>query len=221
MTSWMDSVPEEEHASLRAPKTLPFGKRTALIVIDVTLGFTGSEGLTADDARREYSTAAGPAAWEAMPRIAQLIGFARANAMPVVFTRSSENDQRHVGNATKKPRSGDGVASGFGDFPTAIAPASEEWILEKSKASAFFQTPLATYLVKEGIESVIICGVSTSGCVRATTVDACSSGFSVFVIDEACFDRSWFAHCNNLFDMNAKYADVLSLSELERKWKLA
>jgi nicotinamidase-related amidase len=76
-------------------------------------------------------------------------------------------------------------------------------------------TPLPIYLVKESIDSVVLCGVSTSGCVRASTVDACSHGFNTFVVDDCCFDRSAFAHAANLFDMNAKYATVLSLDELE------
>jgi maleamate amidohydrolase len=70
------------------------------------------------------------------------------------------------------------------------------------------------YLRKEGIDTVVICGVSTSGCVRASTVDAFSHGYTTFVIDDCCFDRSHFAHCANLFDMNAKYATVLSLGEI-------
>jgi maleamate amidohydrolase len=61
---------------------------------------------------------------------------------------------------------------------------------------------------------VVVCGVSTSGCVRATSVDAWSHGFTTFVIDDCCFDRSYFAHCANLFDLDAKYASVVSLHEL-------
>ncbi|KQZ11750.1 isochorismatase family protein [Microbacterium sp. MEC084] len=217
MKRWLENVPEDERAKMRA-SAMELGGKTALIVVDVTFGFTGSEGLSQEEASREYSTAAGPRAWEAMPTIARLIELARSKGARVVYTRSSANDQQFAGNATKKERTGTKLTADFGDFPDAIAPLESEWVLEKSKASAFFQTPLSVYLVREGIESVIVCGVSTSGCVRATTVDACSNGYRTFVVDDACFDRSWFAHCNNLFDMSMKYADVMSLDDLVEKW---
>ena len=215
----MENVPEQDLAALRSGGgELELGRRSALIVVDVTYGFTGSEGLSLEEARGEYSTASGPAAWEAMPRIARLIQLTRRQGMPVVYTRTDTNAQRFAGRATKKARRGDKVMTGFGDFPDAIRPTDGDWVIEKTKASAFFQTPLSVFLVRERVESVIVCGVSTSGCVRATAVDSCSHGFSTFVVDDACFDRSWFAHCNNLVDMGTKYADVLSLDDLETRW---
>ncbi|MBW7460462.1 isochorismatase family protein, partial [Paenibacillus sepulcri] len=111
------------------------------------------------------------------------------------------------------------VVPGFNDFPEAVHPLEQEWKLGKTKASAFFLTPLTVYLQKEGIDTLVICGVSTSGCVRATAVDACSHGYTTFVVDDCCFDRSYYAHCSNLFDMQAKYASVLSLEELESEMK--
>jgi hypothetical protein len=112
----------------------------------------------------------------------------------------------HIRTSVTPPR--------FNDFPESIAPQAGEWVLEKTKASAFFQTPLASYMVKNQIDSVVVCGVSTSGCVRASVVDSFSNGFTTFVVDDCCFDRSNFAHCANLFDMNAKYATVVSSDEL-------
>ncbi|GMA62762.1 isochorismatase family protein [Alicyclobacillus fastidiosus] len=103
----------------------------------------------------------------------------------------------------------------YNEFPTAIRPSDGEYVLEKTKASAFFETPLQSYLVREGVDTVVVCGVSTSGCVRASAVDAHSHGYATFVIEDCCFDRSYFAHCTNLFDLNAKYAHVLSLEELQ------
>lgn len=217
MKTWMKNVPKQELAGLRSGE-LDLGKKSALIVVDVTYGFTGSQGLSPDEAKKEYSTASGPVAWEAMPRVARLIELTRSKGMPVIYTRTNTNDQRFVGRATKKARRDDRIMTGFGDFPGAVAPEDGDWIIEKAKASAFFQTPLSVFLVRERVESVIVCGVSTSGCVRATAVDSCSNGFSTFVVDDACFDRSWFAHCNNLFDMDTKYADVLSVDELEARW---
>ena len=74
---------------------------------------------------------------------------------------------------------------------------------------------MASYLVQNGVDTVVLCGVSTSGCVRASVVDCFSHGFNTIVVDDCCFDRSHFAHCANLFDMHAKYGTVVSLNELE------
>lgn len=220
MKDWMKIIPAEELKTYQQGGFMgaaELGERAALVVIDVTMGFCGSEGKTLEEAIAEYGPACGPVSWETMPRIAALINMFRELGRPVVFTRSDLVDNAFAGKATKSKRVTNVVPEGFNDFPDAIAPRDSEWILEKTKASAFFQTPLAAYLVQRQIDTVVVCGVSTSGCVRASTVDAFSNGFNTFVVDDCCFDRSDFAHCANLFDMNAKYATVLSLHELESK----
>ena len=217
LKDWMRSIPEADLATYRAGgflRELTFGERTALIVVDVTLGFTGSPGLTLEQAIAEFPTACGPASWEAMPRIARLIALFRERQLPIVFTRNDLTDNAYAGKATKGERRGPPDPR-FNDFPAEIAPREGEWVLAKTKASGFFQTPLSAYLVKQGIDTAVVCGVSTSGCVRATAVDAFSHGFATFVVDDCCFDRSWFAHCANLFDLQAKYASVVSLAEIE------
>ncbi|HWG04680.1 MAG TPA: isochorismatase family protein [Beijerinckiaceae bacterium] len=217
MKDWMKFIPAEELATYDKAGfsgALEPGARTALVVVDVTYGFTGSPGLTLDEAIDEFSTACGPASWIAIPKIARLIEMFRSLNLPVVFTRGSPPDAPFVGKATKSKRN-IAVDQRFNDFPDAVAPKAGEWILEKTKASGFFMTPLPVYLVKQGVDTIVVCGVSTSGCVRATTVDSCSHGFTTFVVDDCCFDRSEFAHAANLFDLNAKYATVLSLDELQ------
>jgi maleamate amidohydrolase len=216
MKDWMKLIPEADvQTYLRGGllADIKFGKRPALIVVDVIYGFTGSEGQTLEESIAEFSTACGPVSWETMPRIAQLIGLFRELNLPIVFTNSAAEDLGFTGRTTKrKPRARDEVK--YNQFPPAIAPKDGEWVLGKTKASAFFQTPLTAYLVKQGVDTAVVCGVSTSGCVRATTVDAHSHGFTTFLIDDCCFDRSYFAHAANLFDMQAKYAAVISLDEL-------
>jgi nicotinamidase-related amidase len=216
MKEWLKVIPEADQATYRRAgfsSNGQLGIRPALLVIDVTLGFTGSPGLTLEQAIAQYSPACGPVSWQTMPAIARLIGTFRKLGRPVIYTRSELASIGFTGKATKATRSGP-PAPGFNDFPEAIAPRADEWVLEKVKASAFFGTPLATCLVQQKIDSVVVCGVSTSGCVRASVVDCFSHGFPTFVVEDACFDRSWFAHCANLFDMSAKYATVLSLAEL-------
>jgi maleamate amidohydrolase len=217
MKEWMKQVPPDEvknydKAGFMAEAKI--GERTALIVIDVTYGFTGSEGLTMDEAIAEFRPACGPIAWETMPRIARLINMFRELGRPVVFTRGHPYNVLFAGKATKSTRSMKQPPK-FNEFPPQIMPREDEFILEKTRASVFFQTPMASYLVQNQIDTVVVCGVSTSGCVRASVVDCFSHGFNTIVIDDCCFDRSNYAHCANLFDMHAKYANVISLDELE------
>src|SRR6266852_2529428 len=84
-------------------------------------------------------------------------------------------------------------------------PRPEDVVITKVRASAFFGTPLAAHLTQLGVQSVIVCGESTSGCVRASAVDAYSHGFHVTLVEECCFDRSPLSHKVNLFDMHHKY----------------
>lgn len=216
MKDWMKAIPQSELATYKSAGFLTdmkIGARAALIVVDVTYGFTGYEGQTLEESIAEFGSACGPVSWEAVPKIAALIDMFRTRDLPIVFTNSNGNDVPFAGKATKSKRT-KASPPRHNDFPDAVMPRDGEWVLGKTKASAFFQTPLASYLVKNGIDTLIFCGVSTSGCVRASVVDGFSNGFSTFVVDECCFDRSQFAHSANLFDMNAKYASVVSLDEM-------
>lgn len=103
--------------------------------------------------------------------------------------------------------------SPMGAWPKGLDPVEDDLILKKQYPSAFFGTSLASTLTAQSIDSVILTGLTTSGCVRATCVDACSHGFIPIVVEEACGDRHSDPHEANLFDMNAKYADVVSEAE--------
>ena len=103
--------------------------------------------------------------------------------------------------------------SPLGAWPKGLEAQADELVLKKQYPSAFFGTSLASTLTAMGVDSVILTGLTTSGCVRATCVDACSHGFIPIVVREACGDRHDGPHDANLFDMNAKYADVVSEAE--------
>lgn len=213
---WMMEVPQRErehYLKIGMLSSMELGERPALIVVDVTLGFCGREGLSIDEAIKEFSSACGPASWEAMPRVARLINMFRDLKLPIIYTYPDTHDQSFVGSVSKRPRKS--WPAGYNDFPEAITPREGEWVMGKPKASGFFQTSLPIYLTKLNIDTTVICGVSTSGCVRATGVDSSSHGYKTFVVDDCCFDRSYYAHCANLYDLHAKYATVLSLHELE------
>lgn len=102
----------------------------------------------------------------------------------------------------------------MGAWPKGLAPRDDELVISKQYASSFFGTSLASTLTANGNDSLVITGLSTSGCVRATCVDACQHGFIPIVVEEAVGDRQEDVHRANLFDMNAKYGDVVSKAEV-------
>lgn len=218
MKDWMKTIPESELATYKSAgfmTDMKIGSRVGLIVVDVTYGFTGRKGQTLAESIEEFRSACGPVSWEAVPRIAKLIDMFRERGLPIVFTRSDTANVPFTGKATKSKVT-KAQAPLHNDFPDEVMPREGEWVLGKTRASAFFQTPLMAYLVQQGVDTLVFCGVSTSGCVRASVVDGFSNGFSTFVVDECCFDRSEFAHAANLFDMDAKYASVVSLDEIAK-----
>ena len=100
------------------------------------------------------------------------------------------------------------------EWPPAYAPREEDIIILKNKPSAFFETPLESFLRYDQIDTLVVVGVSTSGCVRAAVTDAFSHNFRVIVAEEACGDRSRAAHQANLFDMDMKFADVEKMDDV-------
>jgi maleamate amidohydrolase len=217
MSRWFEQIPKDE---FEVYKTAGFAKRQqpgkvpALLIIDCTLSFTGSQGKESVIAAiKEYQSACGPSAWRSMGFIKEALELFRKKGRLIVFTRPDVYDQSFAGEATKSGK-GAGMVSGNEIVPD-IAPLPSEWIVEKAKASCFFGTPLASYLLQKGIDTLVVVGVSTSGCVRASVIDAFSHGFKVFLIEEGCFDRSEFAHAANLFDMDAKYANVITFEEFK------
>lgn len=218
---WMKMIPESQLLTYKKGGyhgEMQLGKSPALIVVDVNLGFVGSrpQQLMEKDGSKEDITDCSESFWGALPHYQRVLELFRKKNYPVIFTRSDLYNQQVVGKSTKSARKiTDPDDPIFNKFPEELSPADGEWILEKTKASAFFNTPLNARLVKLNVDTLVLCGGTTSGCLRATVVDAFSHGYSTFVVEDACFDRSDFAHCANLFDLSAKYAQVLSVQELE------
>ena len=195
-----------------------FGKRPALIVVDVTYDFCGDESEPILDSIQKFRNSCGEAAWEALPKLRQLIDAARARGVPVIYTHASPRpDLVRVGGwARKNARAMDPteISARIGnDIPDIIAPLPGEIVIQKGKPSAFFATPLPGYLVELGVDSLIVTGTTTSGCVRATVIDGFSYNYPLAVVEECTFDRGEVTHKINLFDMHSKYADVVPLSE--------
>lgn len=217
---WSDftSTQEREIASLIGPKSRrPLaGSRAALLVVDVVYSFTGSSSVPLQEAIAEFPTGCGERAWESLPNIATLIERFRSSSRPVIFTRPDHELVHHAGQTTTlDSQSVSTTAAAYAnEFHPSIEPAPGDLVLPKPRASAFFATPLSLVLARNGIDTVVVVGGSTSGCVRATAVDASSNDFEVFVVADACFDRFDASHAVSLFDLHAKYGTVLTTDEV-------
>ena len=187
---------------------MPFGKKPALLVIDVCNAYlTPGSPLYAPE---RFHTA--------LHYIELLIQQCRNEGIPLIFTRVIYHSSTSGGNWYKHkiPESlGCFDANNkLGDYPTGSSicrPQPGETVIEKQFSSSFFGTPLASILIGMQVDTLIICGYSTSGCVRATTTDAMQYGFMPFVVGEACGDRHAYPHDANLFDIDAKFGEVVSM----------
>jgi nicotinamidase-related amidase len=195
---------------------LPRGRRPALLVIDTTYGFVGREPLPILESIRDYPNSCGEAGWRAVSVIAELLAVVRSLGWPVVYSAGfTQLGIRGVGRwADKHPRSVTTSPPDSNTVVAEIAPLADEPILPKTKPSLFHGTPLLDLLVADGIDTLIVTGGTTSGCVRATVVDAFSHNLAVLVAEDGVFDRGELSHAINLFDMDQKYADVLPAADV-------
>ncbi|MFT4190556.1 MAG: isochorismatase family protein [Comamonas sp.] len=184
---------------------VPRGLRPGIVVVDFSYGFTDLQYPTASDAR------------EPIARTRALCDALRAKGRPVIFSTIAY----HPGEVDKLPwlRKATGMAALLEgsrlvqiDAATGIQPTDA--IVTKKGASSFFGSPLAALLSGAGVDTLIVAGATTSGCVRATVVDAVQSGFNVLVPRDGCADRAQAPHEANLYDMQQKYADVTDTAEL-------
>lgn len=183
---------------------LGFGRSPAVLVVDVCLAYL-------DDS----SPLRAPVE-DAVEASARLVAAARQDSVPVLFTRVRFQRGGADGGLFWRKIPALRVleeGSPLGAFPDDPAPLDGEVVVTKQYASAFFGTSLASTLHAEGIDTLLICGLTTSGCIRASAVDALQHGFRPLVISDACGDRDPAPHEANLLDLSAKYADVLTVDE--------
>ena len=190
-----------------------FGRNPALLVIDMILGFTGTKPMETVEAIKEFRSSCGKVAWQAIPRIRRLLHACRQRGVPVVYSTSDQEFKAVFGNATKRVKESSTMRDLAMEFPQMLRPKKGEFVVRKARASAFFGTHLITYLTRKGVDSLLVTGCTTSGCVRGTVLDGYSYGFPVFVVEDGVFDRSPFSHLVNLYEMNSKYASVISSDE--------
>ena len=185
-----------------------FGAKSALVVVDFTIGFNDPKlfgGGNIDAAIR---------------RTVPLLALFRAQKLPVAYTRVVyADDGSDAGIFCMKAPNLRLLTESHpaGQVVPELAPRAGELVVRKTQASAFFGTGLAAWLVQRGVDTLVVTGCTTSGCVRASVVDAISFNFRPIVARDCVGDRSLAAHAANLFDMGQKYADILESEEISRE----
>ena len=179
------------------------GAKFAVIVIDMQRFIVGDDE-SIFDAIEKQQLAIGEAAWSALPDIRSVIETARSHDVPVFFTRIIPSGEHEL---TREDLS----------IVDPIAPKTDEPVIEKSYTSSFFGTDLGTRLTQHGIDTVVLVGNVTSGCVRATAVDAVQNGYNVIVPPECVFDRLEISHQTALLEMWMKYASIIDRQTTESK----
>lgn len=204
----MPTAPRDEAEFFRSRgygRRIGFGDRPALLVVDMLRAFTDPAAPLGANLDAEVAV------------IGKLIAAARTNRIPVIFSTGAYDDAdlRDAGIWAKKIGGLITLRAGT-DGPKIDARLDfrdGDPLLVKKYASCFFGTDLVSRLLSYGVDTLIVTGCTTSGCVRATVVDSVQTGFRPIVVREGVGDRSQPAHDQSLFDMDAKYADVVSLAE--------
>jgi maleamate amidohydrolase len=199
-----DEEAREVYAKARLGESVTLGSRPAVLVVDFSCGFTDPESALGSDLTAEV---------EATKR---LLDAARGRGLPVIFTTIGYEASLKDGGLwlQKAPALADLQVGGrWVEIDPRLEPREGETIVLKKGASAFFGTNLAAILISQAIDSIVLCGATTSGCIRATAIDLLQYGFPTLVPRECVGDRAQAPHEANLFDIQAKYADVVSLEE--------
>lgn len=212
---WRDIVPADVlDIYSHYARAVGVGPAPALLAIDLyELAYEGGARPVAE-LHHTYPSSCGEHAWAAIEPTKRLFAAARGAGLPVFYSTQDTRAEAKPNfiKATNRQR----VRSTPELFAikTEFRPQPGDVVITKQRASAFYGTPLAAHLTQLGIRTTVICGESTSGCVRATAVDAYSHGFQVVLVEECCFDRSPLSHKVNLFDLHHKYADVLHVESV-------
>ncbi len=194
----------EVYAKARLGESVTLGSRPAVLVVDFSCGFTDPECTLGSDMT------------DAVEATRRVLDAARERGLPVVFTTIGYEPSLKDGGLwlQKIPSLGDLQIGGrWVEIDPRLDPRDDETIVLKKGASAFFGTNLVSILVTQGVDSVVLCGATTSGCIRATAIDLLQYGYPTIVARECVADRAQAPHEANLFDIDAKYADVVSVDD--------
>jgi len=190
------------------------GPNPALLAVDLyELVYRGGDRPPAELAKI-HASSCGEYAYAAIEPTRQLFAAARAAALPIFYSTGDMRAESRPNLVSATKRNKPPLDPADYAIRAEFRPQRDDVVITKQRASVFFGTPLAAHLTQLGIRTLIICGESTSGCVRATAVDAYSHGYHVVLVEECCFDRSLLSHKINLFDMHHKYCDVMHAGEV-------
>jgi maleamate amidohydrolase len=212
---------DKTHLAQLRDRRVGFGNRPGLLLVDLYRGVFGDTPEPLMQAIETSPHSCGLAGWQALPHIQRLLSTAREVGIPVIHITmlrgagmpgwsqaAHRDDPARYGSAS--PEVLDREQRQY-DIIDELAPIPGEVFLRKSSPSAFWGTPLVGQLTYLGIDTLLVAGESTSGCVRATVVDGCTNRLRMNVVEECVFDRHEAPHAINLFDMHKKYADVIPL----------
>ena len=228
--SFLTDRDKKHLATVKNPPRIGFGKVPALLLIDNFKAVLGEERLPLEESIQRYPLSMGLEAWtavehqESLLRLARQLGIlvihttqnGQANA-PLEFYSALRLSPKHRAQTSVKSRINPTGQPDIFDFVPQLKPIADEVVLLKTGPSAFYGTPLLSVLQQFHVDTLLVCGESTSGCVRASVVDAGTGCFRTIVVEEGVYDRHQSSHAMALFDMDQKYADVCSLNEV-RTW---
>jgi nicotinamidase-related amidase len=208
---WRDVVDDETLEIYEAyRREVRVGPKPVVLAIDLYNKVYLGGDVPPHEANKQFPGSCGENAWRALPPTQALLAAAREAKVPIIYTTRHANTNgvqstfRKLGKETED----------LYHIKEEVAPKQGELVIWKERASGFFGTPLVAHLRRLGAESLIICGEATSGCVRATTVDAYSYGFHNVLVEECTFDTTMLCHKVNLFDLHHKYADVMNVGDV-------
>lgn len=215
---WADVISaddEERYERAGFGRPSGWGDHPALLIIDMQYRTIGNSPKPFYESLEDYTTSCGEVGWAAMEQVVRLLAAFRAAGRPVLYPHVAPKLAEDRGGTLgqKVPGIMDVPDRGY-EFPEQIAPRSGDLLLPKKHPSAFFGTPLASYLIGLGVDTLVVTGCTTSGCVRGTVVDAFSYNFKCVIPADAVYDRAATVHQVNLFDLAQKYADVLTTDEV-------
>ncbi len=212
---------DRAHLAMGTPRSVGFGNKPALLLVDLYRWVFGDRPEPILESIKTWPGSCGLAGWNALPSIQSVLSTAREVGIPIIHITGLDGSGvepwsfRREGERTENmsPEARDRRKRRF-DIVDEVKPLPGEAFLRKTSPSSFWGTPLIGHLNYLDVDTLITCGESTSGCVRASVVDGCTNRFRMIVVEECVFDRHEAAHAINLFDMNQKYADVLPLAEV-------
>ncbi|HEY4136356.1 MAG TPA: isochorismatase family protein [Alphaproteobacteria bacterium] len=214
---WQDLIPANLlNLYKHYQRDLYIGPKVAILGIDVyELAYQGGPK-PVEEVSQAFPSSCGINAWNAIAPTQKLLAAARAAGAPIFYTTSETRAAGKPGAVKATNRRKTPVDPALYEIRPEFAPQDGDVVIPKQRASGFFGTPLVAHLTQLHIDTVVIFGESTSGCVRASTVDGYSYGFHMVMAEECCFDRSDISHKVNLFDLHHKYADVMKTDDIVR-----